>query len=282
MKEVFDPIQYKISTKTNWNKVAPEYHYNWADKQVGPFRSTKEVVRVADIKPDDGVLDIACGTGVVSKEISQFLGKDGLLIGIDISRIALGISRRTIYSNVIDFFEMDVENIGFNFKFDKVICQYGLMFFPNVGKVLESLREILRTQGRIVIAVHGLPESVPYFSTIMEPILKYIPNIRPDGTPSVHRFGNPEDLKSELLTAGFSDVNITRHEFTYEPGTFEEYWEDYMKTTANSLRTKIESHGVTIMNKIKKESLDTALHYEKDGHIIFPWSVLVATGLNKE
>lgn len=280
MKPIFDPIQYKITTKANWNTVASDYHYNWADQKVGPFKSTTELVKVADIKPDDKVLDIACGTGVVSKEISQFLGPKGLLVGIDLSRTALNIARGSITFPNTDFVEMDAENIGFNFKFDKITCQYGLMFFPDSQKVLESIKKILNHKGVLVVAVHGLAEDVPYFSTIMKPILEYIPDIRPDGTPTVHRFGNPKDLESEFEKAGFANVTVVRHEFVYKPGTFEEYWEDYMHSTANSIRAKIESHGKDTMDKIKKDAKKNASRYEKNGKIAFPWIVLIASGFN--
>ncbi len=282
MKPVFDPTQYKITSKANWNTVAPEYHYNWADQQVGPFKSTVEIVKLAKIKPDDKVLDVACGTGVVSKEISQVLGPQGLLVGIDLSRTALGIAKKSIAFQNSNFIEMDAENIGLDFKFDKVTCQYGLMFFPDSAKVLKSIRKILGHKGMLAVAVHGLAEDVPYFSTIMKPILEHIPDIRPDGTPTVHRFGNPDELKSELTKAGFSDVTVVRYNFVYEPGTFEEYWDDYMRSTANSIRAKIESHGGTIIEKIKNDARKNAARYEKDGKLVFPWTVLAATGLNLE
>ena len=281
MKPVFDPTQYKITSKANWNTVAPEYHYNWADQQVGPFKSTVEIVKLAKIRPDDKVLDVACGTGVVSKEISKFLGLRGLLVGIDLSRTALGIAKKSITFQNCNFAEMDAENIGFSFKFDKVTCQYGLMFFPDSVKVLKSIKKMLVDNGTLAVAVHGLAEDVPYFSTIMNPILEHIPDIRPTGTPTVHRFGNPEDLKSELSKAGFSNVIVTRYNFVYEPGTFEEYWSDYMRSTANSIRAKIESHGEKTMEKIKNDAKKNASRHEKDGVLIFPWTVLVATGLNQ-
>jgi len=280
MKPTFDPIQYKITAKANWNTVAPEYHYNWADKKIGPFKSTREIVKVANIRPDDKVLDVACGTGVVSKEISQSLGPKGLLVGIDLSRTALGIAKGTIPFQNSSFVEMDAENIGFNFKFDKVTCQYGLMFFPDSRKVLQSIRNILNQDGMLVVAVHGLAEDVPYFSTIMKPVLEYIPDIRPAGTPTVHRFGNPKDLESELLGAGFENVTVTRYDFVYEPGTFEEYWADYMQSTANSIRSKIESHGQDIMYKIKHDAQKNALRYQENGNLVFPWTVLVSSGIN--
>ncbi|MBA3751068.1 MAG: hypothetical protein H0X03_09310 [Nitrosopumilus sp.] len=42
----FDPIQYKIDTKTNWNIVAPLYHTNWASTHTGPFKSTIDLVKL--------------------------------------------------------------------------------------------------------------------------------------------------------------------------------------------------------------------------------------------
>lgn len=279
MKPTFDPIQYKVITKANWNIVAPDYHHNWADQKIGPFKSTKEVVKLAEIRSSDRVLDLACGTGVVSKEISQLLNS-GFLVGIDLSRTALEIARQSIFLPNVNFVEMDAENMGFNFKFDKVTCQYGLMFFPNSGNVLKTVRKNLNSNGKIVVAVHGLQNDVPYFSVIMKSILKHIPDIRPDGTPTVHRFGNPQDLESELSKAGFSDISITKYEFSYGPGTFEEYWNDYMHSTANSIKSKLEQHGNEIMNKIKHSAQENSVEYERNGNLLFPWTVLIATGFN--
>ncbi len=280
MESFFDPIEYKINSRTNWNVVAPDYHYNWANKHEGPFKSTTKVVKLAEINPSDRVLDIACGTGAVSAEIFCHLDKTGLLIGIDMSRTALAIAKKTTHGPNVNFFEMDAENLGFNFTFDKILCQYGLMFFPDTARVLKTVRKILKHGGKIVFAVHGLAEEVPYFSSIMSSILKYIPDIRPKGAPTVHRFGNSDNLKKELVGAGFSDVSITRHVFSYEAGTFDEYWYDYMHSTANSIRPKIESMGNDIVDKIKNDSRQNTKRYIKDGKMILPWIVLIASGYN--
>jgi hypothetical protein len=70
------------------------------------------------------------------------------------------------------------------------------------------------------------------------------------------------------------------YNFVYKPGTFEEYWEDYMHSTANSIRSKIESHGKEIMEKIKKDAKKNASKYEEGGKLVFPWIVLIASGFN--
>jgi SAM-dependent methyltransferase len=202
------------------------------------------------------------------------------LVGIDLSRTALSIAKRSVTFQNCAFIEMDAENIGFNFKFDKVTCQYGLMFFPDSQKVLKSIRKILNDKGNLVVAVHGLVDDVPYFSTIMKPVLEHIPDIRPVGTPTVHRFGDPKDLESQLVNAGFADTSVVQYNFTYKPGTFEEYWNDYMHSTANSIRDKIESHGKEIIDKIKIDAKKYASKYEEKGERVFPWTILIGSGFN--
>ena len=277
MDSIFDPTEYKINTKINWNKVAPDYHDNWADKDAGPFKSTKELVKAAEIKPNDLVLDLACGTGTVSKEISCHLGNLGRLVGIDISSTALSIARRTVQYQNVDFVEMDAENIGLHASFDKIVCQYALMFFPDTNNVLKSIKRIMKKDGKLVVAVHGTQEGVPYFSSIMKPILQYIPNIRISGTPTVHRFGNPEDLQKEISLAGFSDTKIRKFTFTYDAGSFEEYWTDYINSTANAIWPKIKTKGIETINKIKNEAKRNTIRFVKDGKLEFPWDVLIAT-----
>ncbi len=272
----FDPVQYKINTKINWNTVAPRYHQGWADSHVGPFRSTKELVKLAEIKPNDKTLDVGCGTGAVSKEASSYLGKNGMLVGIDLSRTALSIAKKSITYQNLALFEMDAENLGLSFQFDKILSQYVLMFCPDIDSALKNIKRNLKPDGAFIMAVHGLKEDVPYFSTIMESILRFIPEIRPDGTPTVHRFGDESILRKTLQDAGFDKIEIKRYNFDYSPGTFEQYWNDYMNSTANSIRPKIESAGQETISKIKETSYKNASRYTKNGTITFPWAVIMA------
>ncbi len=208
----------------------------------------------------------------------------GIIIGVDISRSALSIAKSSAPFNTVKsmLIEMDAENLGFRKSFfSKIVCQFGLMFFPNPLSVLKELKEILTKDGKLSIAVHGSPRGVPYFSCIMESISKYIPNIRPKNSPSVHTFGNPGDLYSALKSAGFSGASIRKHTFYYQAGTFEEYWSDYMSSTANSIRSLIESSGELTISSIKKDSKESADRYANHNGIInFPWDVLIATAHN--
>ena len=276
----YDPVRYKISSIQNWNTVGPGYHSDWASKGRGPFRSTAELVKAAEIRPADSVLDLACGTGAVSMQIAQLLGPSGMLVGIDFSRGALDIAKASVPSG--HFIEMDAEHIGFDMKFDRIVCQYALMFFPEPARVLRRLWTLLKNGGMLAVAVHGTPEGVPYFSTIMEPVLRHIPDIRPKGTPTVHSFGDRTDLEAAIAGAGFTDVSVREFIFDYEAGTFEEYWSDYMSTTANSIRAMIEGKGPGVVSAIKSEAKEKAQKFTEDGRMRFPWQVLVATAIRAQ
>jgi ubiquinone/menaquinone biosynthesis C-methylase UbiE len=275
MAASYDPVKYKISSIQNWNTVAPGYHSDWASKGRGPFKSTAELIKAADIRPDHYVLDVACGTGAVSMQAAPLLGSSGTLVGIDFSRGALDIAKSSIPTG--HFVEMDAENIGLDMKFDRIVCQYALMFFPDPARVLRQLWALLKKDGRLAVAVHGTPEGVPYFSTVMEPVLRHIPDIRPEGTPTVHRFGNRPDLQKVIASAGFSNISVEEFVFEYKAGTFEEYWSDYMSTTANSIRATIESKGASGVSAIRTEAERKANKFMEDGQIRFPWQVLIAT-----
>jgi ubiquinone/menaquinone biosynthesis C-methylase UbiE len=206
MTSFFDPIQYKINTRLNWNTIAPLYHKNWASTYIGPFKSTIDLVKSANITSNDIILDLACGTGAVSNEISRFIGNNlnangnskGILIDVDISRSALLIAKSSKPSYVVktQYIELDEEYLRFRKSFfNKILCQFGMMFFPNILSVLKALKDLLMKGGLLSIAVHGTSDRVPYFSCIMNSILKHIPDIRQNGSPSVHILGNYKDVQ---------------------------------------------------------------------------------------
>jgi ubiquinone/menaquinone biosynthesis C-methylase UbiE len=225
------------------------------------------------------VLDLACGTGAIAKELSKIIRPPGLIVGIDFAGGPLGIAR--LENPCCNFAEMDAEYIGLKAKFDVVICQYALMFFPEPGKVLSNLTTLLKRGGRLALAVHGTPEGVPYFSTIMGPVLRHIPDIRPAGTPNAHSFGRKEDLERVMSLAGFSDIIVKKFVFEYRAGLFGEYWSDYMSSTAHSIKSKIETKGPQIVEEIRREAEERSKKYTDVDVIVFPWDVLIATAVNR-
>ena len=276
----FDPRAYKKRIIVTWNEFAPKYHSDWASKDIGPFKSTSKVVKISRIKTGDIVLDLACGTGVVTKKISSKIGTSGKVVGIDISPGSIEIAKKWNTKKNVKFVVADVEKMKFVEAFDAVTCQYGLMFFPHVQLVLRKVRKFLKKGGRITVAVHGSKRTAPYFSCISSAVLKFIPDFLPIGTPTVHRFGVKDLLRMEFKKAGFKKINIYELNFEYKPGTYEDYWRDYFTNLTIPLKKKFKSLDSRQFVAMKKMVEINTRKFTKNGKIIFPWKVLILTAVN--
>ena len=277
----FNPLDYKKKSITNWNEVAGLYHNNWVGLGAGPFRSTKKVIELADIKKDDVILDLACGTGALSIDISKIIQNNGKIVGIDLSRNALSLAKGNVQFQNSCFIEMDMENIAFSIKFSKVLCQYGFMFLTKPSSSLLSIKNHMMGNSKIVIAVHGISKNVPYFSCIMNEIQRYYPNIISKDSPTVHSFGDGKKLINLLKKAKFEDIRITRYVFQYTAGKFSEYWNNYINCTANSIKEIIKKDTRKYI-KIKNNARENVKQYLKNNVIVFPWEILIITAVNKK
>ena len=274
--------EYKQRNMKIWNEVAPRYHKRWASVNKGPFQSTKKLVELVNINKGDAVLDVACGTGVVTNEIQKKIGKSGYVVGVDTSSTAIKIAKKwNGKKSNVDFVNIDAEKFNFSKKFDIITCQYALFFFPNAQKALKNMKNSLKKSGNIGISVHGSKDSVPFFSSIIDSVTKYIPDYVPPGSPDLDRFGTKSALKKEVSKAGFSKITVKDYVFHFSPGKFEDYWSNYLKYIAKPLKEKLNELNYSKRKELKQLVKDKTSQYtKKNGEILFPWQVLILGAKN--
>ncbi len=274
--------KYKQRNITIWNEVAPRYHKRWASVSQGPFASTSKLVHLLDIKKGDRVFDLACGTGVVTKKISKKIGKLGFVVGGDTSVTAIKIAKKwnNSFSN-LDFVNVDAEHFNFSKKFDIITCQYALFFFPNAQKALRNMKKNLKKEGKIGITVHGAAKKVPFFSSIFDAVVEFIPDYVPPGSPDLDRFGTKSSLKNEVRKVGFSKITVKDFVFKFNPGTFEDYWRNYLRYVAKPLKEKLDTLDRSERKELKNLVRENTKPYtRKNKTIEFPWEVLILTAKN--
>ena len=271
--------EYKQRNMKIWNEIAPRYHKRWASVNKGPFQSTKKLIELVKINKNNLVLDVACGTGVVTKQIQKKVGNAGHVIGVDTSTTAIKIAKKWNEKNKnLDFVNIDAENFSFSKKFDIITCQYALFFFPNAQKALKNMKNSLKKSGKIGISVHGSKDNVPFFNSILDSVVKYIPDYVPPGTPNLDRFGSKSALKAEVRKAGFSNIVVKEFIFNYSPGKFEDYWKNYIKYIAKPLKEKLNALEYSKRKEFKESVKEKTIQYtKKNGDILFPWQVLILT-----
>ena len=269
--------EYKRQNMKIWNEIAPRYHKSWASINKGPFQSTKKLVELVNINKGDAVLDIACGTGVVTNEIQKKIGKSGYVVGIDTSSTAIKIAKEwNVKKSNVNFVNTDAEKFSFSKKFDVITCQYALFFFPSAQKALKNMKNNIKKSGSIGISVHGSKDTVPFFSSIIDSVIRYIPDYVPQGSPDLDRFGTKSSLRKEVNKAGFSKIIVKDYVFSFSPGKFEDYWRNYLKYIAKPLKEKLDKLDYSKRKELKQLVKEKTSQYtKKNGKILFPWQVLI-------
>jgi ubiquinone/menaquinone biosynthesis C-methylase UbiE len=167
-----------------------------------------DLIRVAALRPGERVIDVACGTGVVTRLAAEALGVKATVAGLDVNGGMLAVARSVAPADVsIDWYETSAEAIPLpDDSFDVVLCQMGLQFMPDKLAALKEMRRILAPAGRLVLSVCGPTPTL--FAIMAEGLGKHIhPGCAqfPDMVFSLH---DHNELRKLFASGGFSDIDI--------------------------------------------------------------------------
>src|SRR5579863_9736129 len=169
----------------------------------------EDLVDRAQPRAGEDVLDVACGTGVVARLASKRMAH-GHVTGLDLNKGMLAVAR-TLPSEgaAIDWIEGSALDLPFPAeKFDLVLCQLGLQFFPDDGRALREIRRVLSPSGRVALSVYSPIERTPGANAF---VLALDSILGPDASKikrGEHCFNSPDELQSLLTCAGFSKVEV--------------------------------------------------------------------------
>ena len=116
----------------------------------------KELIRRAALQDGEHILDLACGTGVVTREIANTGITSGHLAAVDHNADMLAVARHLSAQAGYDveWVEADAGDLPFDDdQFDLAFCQQALQFFPDRLAALCELRRVMKTGGRLTICV---------------------------------------------------------------------------------------------------------------------------------
>lgn len=164
----------------------------------------------ARVEAGQTALDVACGTGILTREIESRVGPQGRTFGLDPSPGMLAVARKM--SPGVDWREGTAESLPFlDGTFDAVLSQFGLMFFQDKKGAIEEMLRVLKPTGRLAIAVWDDIENIPGYSMELELVERLAGTHAANAVRAPFILGGRDDLRALLRESGAVRTEVKTH-----------------------------------------------------------------------
>lgn len=188
---------------------APEIYERYLVPAVfGPWAPI--LLDLASPMPGNRVLDLACGTGLVTRLAAERVGPTGRVMGLDISSAMLSLARSlpSPQGSPIEWKEGDASSLPFpESSFDLVTCQLGLQFFPDRPRARREIRRVLAPNGRLALLVWRPIQYSPGYAAMATALERHAGPDAANWMRSPFSLGDAQELRNLLQSGGF--VNTT-------------------------------------------------------------------------
>jgi SAM-dependent methyltransferase len=237
--------------------------------------SARELADAARVVRGDSVLDVGCGTGVVARECSRRVGAGGRVVGIDISVEMLKVARRTAPS--IRWVQGDAGALPFpDAGFDRVLCQFALMLFPERARAVSEMWRILSDSGRLAVSVSGSLEDSSVNLVLAGLIQRQVGAPGLDVVRSVYAMGDPVEIEETFAAAGVEQITIDTQWGTTRSPSLEAFVETEIRGWA-PLSELFDDHALEALTQEAREELAFAITGEGRVEFVSPAHIITAT-----
>lgn len=167
-----------------------------------------DLVSAANVQAGDRVLDVGCGTGVVTREAADRTASPADVTGADINDAMLGTARHFADRHGmpdIRWHSCDAASMPFeDAAFDVVLCQQGLQFMPDRPAAMAEMARVLAPNGRLAVSVWKSRPSAWRFAMLLtdssarERPLPGGPRLRSEIATNCARLPRMPDLKTAM------------------------------------------------------------------------------------
>jgi ubiquinone/menaquinone biosynthesis C-methylase UbiE len=193
-------------------------HY---DQYLGPLLFepyARDLISRLSFAAGDAVLELACGTGIVTRRIVESLPLGASLTATDLNEAMLAVAQRKVDSSEpVTWQTADACALPFGDDwFDTVVCQFGLMFFPDKPAALREVHRVLHPEGHFAFNVWDSLEQNPLGRIAHQVISRYFTSDPPSFYHVPFGMHEVEPIVRMLKQAGFAEIVHTTQAFEAE------------------------------------------------------------------
>jgi SAM-dependent methyltransferase len=223
------------------------------------------------LRPDERVLDAACGTGIVAREALARLASAGNVTGFDLNAGMIDVARRLTAGDAkrCRWHVADVTALPFDDgSFSLVLCQQGFQFFPDEDAALRELHRVLAPGGRIVMSVWAGPSD--FFTSLAGALSRHVSEAIGQQSLAPFVYAGLNTLPARMTKIGFADVNI--HSLTVPRELMDPASAIPKEIMGNPVGPAVLAKGPDIMAKIVRDVMADTADAQRGGKLVAPQS----------
>ncbi len=236
-----------------------------------------DLVKRIDTTSYHNVLELACGTGRVTKHLASMLPVDGSLIASDLNSDMLNVARNILPGERIKWMEIDAQDLPFGDEgFDHVICQFGVMFFPDKMKAFTESYRVLQPDGRLLFNVWDSLEFNPRSAIIKQVMEEIMGSEAPDFlSKGPYSYYNKNEITTSLRNAGFKNIQLEAVQKT----AYYAFADDLIKgfVDGSPLNSYLVQQSPSLQKEIKDKLKQAIVSQFGETQIISPMQAIVCS-----
>ena len=183
------------------------------DKYLGPILFQPYAEDIASrlaIDPHSSVLELACGTGILTRVLRDRLPATVRLVATDLNEpMFRNAAAKFSGRDTIEWKQADASNLPFaDNLFDAVVCQFGFMFFPDKARSAREVHRVLKPGGVFLFNVWDSMEQNPLGKIAHETITSFFEKDPPNFYQVPFGYHDHREIEGALDAAGFRDIRI--------------------------------------------------------------------------
>ena len=223
------------------------------------------------------VLEVACGTGVVTRKLRESLPKGTLITATDLAEAMVAYaSAKLPPSRDLEYRQADATALPFaDGTYDAVVCQFGVMFFPDKALAFREARRVLMPGGTFIFSVWDDFEHNPVSKEAQETIVSLYASDPPQFYKIPFGFHDAQAIRSLLDRAGFTNVSIQAMSFRSRSPSARDYATGLV--TGSPMATAIQERGTPTLEEVTAKVAAALEQAFGAGPVDAPMRALVVT-----
>jgi len=201
--------------------------------------------------PNCAVLELACGTGILTEELLRRIDKTCALTATDLNDAMIDVARARIGSERVRWQTADALALPFaDASFDVVACQFGIMFFPDKIAAAREVRRVLRRGGQFLFNVWGTIDENPIARMTFDAVAPFFPT----GAPSFYKvpfsYNDRTQIAADLRAAGLDEIAVDTLDLTGSAASAEDAAIGLVQ--GSPLSQAVREHGTAPLDEVTR------------------------------